>query len=59
MKRLLASCLILLALAGCGRAGSPVRRQPAPPSAAGALVTPAQVPDQEPDSEKDAKEKQP
>ncbi len=51
MRRLLASLLILLALAGCGRAGRPVRRQPAPPPA----VAEAAVED----SEEDAKEKNP
>jgi hypothetical protein len=55
MKQLLASALILLALGGCGRVGSPVRRQPAPPPTAEASVTPAE----EPDSEKDTKEKNP
>lgn len=55
MKRLLASVLILVALGGCGRAGSPVRRQPAPPPPAEASVTPVE----EPDSEKDAEEKNP
>ena len=52
-RALLASilALIVLALSGCGRAGKPVRREPAPaPAAAEAAAE---------ESEKDAEEKQP
>ncbi len=51
MRRLLASLGILLALAGCGRAGRPVRRPPPPPPAAAEAAVE--------DAEEDAEEKNP
>jgi len=67
MRRWLSLGLIVLALAGCGRAGKPVRRQPAPrPAAAEATAEESAEAAAEESAEaaaeeyeKDAQEKQP